>query len=114
MVSQTELILLSKMNMFQLHAVVKGKSFQQAFQFKRDVQKALAEYSKHHKYDRVQEKTIVILRKIEKWLHTAYVEYKLGFNVAKMRKNKELIDAKRQEIQKVKADFEKLTIKESY
>lgn len=42
--------------------------------FKREFQQALAAYARHHKMDRVQEKSLAIITKIEKWARMAFVE----------------------------------------
>lgn len=48
-------------------------NYRAIMEFKREFQMALAAYSKHRKYDAVQDKSISIICKIEKWVKDIFV-----------------------------------------
>ena len=110
--SNNDLFLISRMNMFQLHELIKGKTIHESLLLRKHLQIALAAYAKHTKYDRVQEKILVICQKIEKWCRLAYMKERLKLEVAKLPK-----DLKKKlypQIRAVKNDFEILVKGNSY
>lgn len=71
--SDNELIALSNYSINDLSAMMSGSSVHRAMNKRREIQKALANYSRKHKYDSVQENIIGIIAKIEKWCRAKYV-----------------------------------------
>lgn len=76
-----ELLLISRMNRFQLaswlNAMLQGagkRRGEAAMEIIRGLQRALARYSEGvAKFDRVQDKMLAVLGKLEKWLRLEYV-----------------------------------------
>jgi hypothetical protein len=78
MITQNELIGISAWNKLKLHTVLSGKQFPACMTFRRNIQIALAEYSKNNKtLDVVQMGAIQICSWIEKWCRDAYYKMRL-------------------------------------
>lgn len=62
-----------------LYKLCKAMTYEQTMMLKKDLQRAIAVYSKDKqgKFDAVQEKAIAMMMKIEKWIKQAFIEYEL-------------------------------------
>lgn len=87
--TQIEFLAISRWKMTDLARWCGAHSFRHAMDFKRSLQKALATYSRTHKYDAVQEKMIAIISKLEKWCKKAFIDKQM---VTLMRWQPSLID----------------------
>lgn len=58
----------------QIHSMLKGQSFNTCFDFRREFQVGLANYSKNTggRHDTVKDSALIHLHLIEKWLRQAY------------------------------------------
>ena len=72
MVTQSELIGISAWTKPVCHQKLTGKSFNHAMNFRRNLQIALTEYSRHHAMDAVQYGIISVTGWIENWCRQAY------------------------------------------
>lgn len=79
--SQTEMILIARMSRQQFTEMMRGQNVDQALETRRQLQIALAEYSKHRKYDAVQERILVMTEKIAKWCRIVWLKQRLGFDL---------------------------------
>lgn len=73
--TQTEFILFTKMNRYQLADMLRGNSIDSAMNIRNNLQISMAEYARKHKYDHVQEKAIAITSKIEKWCKQRFLQH---------------------------------------
>lgn len=84
--TDNELVVFSKLNQKQLFEVMKGKSVKGAMKLRKDLQMALASYSKRRpaigRFDYVQGKTILICKMIEMWARSAFFKAMLPKLVA--------------------------------
>jgi hypothetical protein len=77
MITQSELVIISTWTKPILHQKIMGKSFNHAMNFRRNLQIALTEYSKHNKVDSVQLGIISITGWLEKWCRDAYFKARM-------------------------------------
>jgi len=77
MVTQTELIGISAWTKPVCHQKLMGRSFNHAMNFRRNLQMALTEYSKHNKMDQVQLGIISVTGWIENWCRQAYFQMRM-------------------------------------
>lgn len=78
MVTQSELIGIAAWTKPVLHQKISGKSFQQAMTFRRNIQQAVTEYSRHNtRLDMVQTNAIQICGWIESWCRDAFYKNRL-------------------------------------
>lgn len=78
--TQVEFLSFVRFTMPDLYRMVKNTSYEGAMFLKSDLQKAMAVYSKgkQGKLDRVQEKAIAMMMKLEKWVKLAFIEKQLN------------------------------------
>lgn len=73
--TRTEFLAVIRWTMNNLAAYCRTTSFLEIMRFKRDLQIALAAYSKHSSsVDKIQEKALAMIAKIEKWARAAFVK----------------------------------------
>ena len=73
MLTENELMFISSWDKPTLHATLIGKSLNHAMAMRRNLQQALAAYSKRHKFDIVQEGALSVIIQIERWSRQSYV-----------------------------------------
>lgn len=71
---QSEFLIVIHMKMPELADLVRGMGWNSVMRFKREFQQALTVYARHHSMDRIQEKAVAMMTKIEKWARNAFVE----------------------------------------
>jgi hypothetical protein len=108
MISQTELVKLSTISGFELHNIIIKTPFKQGLIWRRDIQKALTEYSKHNKMDSIQEDITSVLKRIESTLFRTFRDHRMAYH---MRECGYKIDAAKI---RLKQEWEGLLKKESY
>lgn len=110
--SQSEVILLARLNRFQLANIVRGYTIDQLLNYRRDIQIAIAERARTQRYDAIQEKLLTICQKLEKWARLAFLRGKLGYDFGsapKIIKERDVARAR-----KYKAEWEKIIMGRSY
>lgn len=72
--TQGDLLIVTRWTIAQLATFCRRRSPQHVMDFRRELQKAVADYRKRNKYDAVCDKALAITGKIEKWMRSAFVE----------------------------------------
>lgn len=77
--TRSEFIQFASISKPQLHSIMMGQSFNLCLQFRREVQVALAAYSKNTggRDDKVKAVAVAHLHQIERWLRDAYFKRRL-------------------------------------
>lgn len=72
--TRSEFLQVCALDKKQVHAMLKGQSFDTCFNFRREIQVGLANYSKNTggRHDSVKDSALAHLHMIEKWLRQAY------------------------------------------
>ena len=77
-ISQAEFLVIIRWKVDDLATHVRGKGGRYVLEFRKKLQKALADYSKAVRYpqplDKIQMKCLAMAQKLEKWARMAYIE----------------------------------------
>ena len=88
MITQSELIGMSSWTKPILHTKLAGRKFFHVMTFRRNIQIALTEYSRHNKMDQVQVGCIQVCGWIESWCRDAYFKMRMP---EMLRQNSDLL-----------------------
>lgn len=109
--NEMEFISFVHLNMNELYRGVKSMGYEQTMMLKNELQRAMSKYSvgKQGQFDRVQEKALAMMMKLEKWIKIAFIERELKY----LKKNcPQLTDAGRKSL--ARESWEKYNRKMSY
>lgn len=79
--TQIELLKFVQLKLPDLYNLVRGRSYNDVMLLKKELQKAMTVYSKNKNgtFDPVQEKSLAMMMKLEKWMKQIFIEKQLRY-----------------------------------